>query len=115
MVLQVRGMPAQKQHQAIINRTEQVQHITEVRVVEVLREVTEHPLLQQNQAIATVLLREVVAAATEVVEVAAEVVVRHTPEAPEVPEVLVAQVEVHDQVHHHQVEDNKRMPLSFKY
>ena len=114
MVLQVRGMPAQKQHQAIINRTEQVQHITEVQVVEVLREVTEHPLLQQNQAIATVLLREA-AAATEAVEVAAEVVVRHTPEVPEVPEVLVAQVEVHDQVHHHQVEDNKRMPLSFKY
>ena len=109
MVLRVPGMPVQNQHRATINRTEQVQHITEVRVVEVLREVTGHPLLQQNQAIAPVLLREAVAA---------EVVVHHTPEALEVLEVPVVlpvvQVEVHAQVHH-QVEDNKLVPLIFKY
>ena len=109
MELRVQNTPVQNQHQVIINHTEQVQHTTGVRVAEVLREVTEHLPLQQNQVIARVLLREVAVAVTEVVEAVAEAAVRRTREvllaAQEVRAAAV--VEVQD---HHQEEDNWKLP-----
>ncbi len=83
MELRAQNTPLQKQHQVIINHTEQVQLTTEVRVVAVLREATEHRPLLQSQVI--VLLRKVAVAATEAVEVVAEAA------APRIREVLVAQ------------------------
>ena len=85
---QVRDTPLQNQHQVIINHTDQVQHITEVRVREVLREVTERLPLQQNQVtVPAVLLREVAGAAIEAVGAVAGVVVHHSPEVREAREV----------------------------
>lgn len=59
-------MQLQNQLQLTISPTEQVQLITEVRVLEVLQEVTEHHL-QQNQATLQA-LQEVVVALQEVAD-----------------------------------------------
>ena len=100
-------MPLQNQHRAIINLTDQVQHITEVRVKAVPLEVTEHRPLQKNQVTAPALHREAAEAVTEAVEAAAEVVAHRTPEVREVQEALAVRaaeaVAVQD---HLRAEDN---------
>ena len=106
-------MPVLKQHRVTIKLIERVQRTTEVQAQEVRQEVIVHHL-QQNRVLDPVLLRVAAAVATEVVEVAAVVVVVHpilvVQVAQEVLVPAVVQEVVRVQVHHLLVEDDNRIP-----